>query len=137
MAKQADTKAADLKELAGAILQDAGKLLGQQVDLLRAEMGQELHKAAGAALSLTAGGGLVAAGGLLSSLMLPHLLHRATRLPLWCCYGLVGGGCAAAGLALVRQGRARLGDVRLLAQTTEAVKENLTWLKEQLHPGAT
>lgn len=127
----------DLANLARSIARDAGKLFSQHVDLLRAEMSQEMRRAAGAALSLAAGGGLAAVGGLFVNLMLAHLMQRTTRLPLWCCYGLVGGGCATAGMALLRQGQARLTDVRLLpTQTVAAVEENLTWLKEQLHPAA-
>ena len=80
---------ADLSDLVSGVVQDVGKLLGQQVDLLRGEVRREVLRAEGAALSVAIGGGPVAAGG----------------LPLWCCYG-AAGGCGFAGAALAREGRA-------------------------------
>jgi hypothetical protein len=129
---------ADLGDLVRGIVEDFGRLLGQQVDLLRGEVRREVHRAAGAALSVAVGGGLVAAGGLLSGLALAHLAHRATGLPLWCCYGAAAGACGAAGAALVYRGGERLTGVTLLPppQTTAALEENLTWLKEQVTPAA-
>jgi hypothetical protein len=58
------------------------------------------------------------------------------RLPLWICYGIVGGGVSAAGLALLLKGREQMGQVQLLPppETTNALKENATWLKETLMP---
>jgi hypothetical protein len=111
-------------------------LVAQQVDLLRSEVRQELGEAKAAAASMGAGVGLVAAGGLLSTLMLVHALHKATGLPLWACYGLVGGAAGAAGAGLLAAGRKGAEGVRLLPppRTARAVKENLTWLKEQVTP---
>ena len=124
----------DLAQLGVRIVQNAGKLVHQQIDLARAEIGQELRRAVHAAVLVAAGGALLAAGGLLSGLMLASLLQRVSGLPLWCCYGAVGGACGAAGAALVRSGRANLADVRLWPppQTAEAAKENLAWLGQQV-----
>jgi hypothetical protein len=125
----------DLADVVGAVVRESGKLIGQQVDLFRAEAEQELRRAAGAGATVVAGGGLAAAGLLMSGPMLAHLLHRATGLPLWCCYGVAGGALVATGATLVRAGGRGLAGVRLLPQTTETAGENLTWLKEQLTPG--
>lgn len=127
----------ELAALLGDIVRDSGKLLGQQLDLLGAELKQELRRATGGAVSVAAGGGLTAAGGLLSGMMLAHLLHRTTRLPLWGCYGVVGGALAAGGAALLGAGGARLAHLRLPALTVAAAEENLEWLKEQVSPAAT
>jgi hypothetical protein len=134
------TSAADdvaLGDLVSGIVHDFGTLLVRQAELLRGEVRKEIDRAEGAALSAAAGGGLVAAGGLLSGLALAHLLHGATGLPLWCCYGAAAGTCGAAGAALLRSRGKRLADVHLLPpQTTAALEENLTWLKEQVSPTA-
>ncbi len=128
----------DLPTLASRVVHEAGTLLSEQVDLLRAEVGQELRRAAGGAAAVAAGGGLAAAGGLLGGFMAVHLLHRATRLPLWCCYGVVAGALGTTAAALLRSGGQRLAGVQLLPppQTAAALGENLTWLKEQLTPAA-
>jgi hypothetical protein len=125
----------DLPALVGGIVRDTGTLMGQQVDLLRAEVTQEVRRAGGAAVSIAAGGGLAAAGGLLTGMMLAHVLQRTTRLPLWACYGAVGGGIGAAGALLLLQGRDKIANVQLVPpQTTEALKENVAWLKDQVTP---
>lgn len=124
----------DLAQLGARIAQNAGKLVHQQIDLARVEVGQELRRVADGAVSVAAGGALLAAGGLLSGMMLANLLERVSGLPLWCCYGAVGGACGTAGAALVRSGRVRLADVRLWPppQTADAAKENLAWLSQQV-----
>lgn len=124
----------DLPTLIGGIARDTGTLVQQQVDLLRADLVSEARRAGGAVLSMAAGGGLVAAGGLLSGMMLVHALHRATRLPLWVCYGLVGSGLGATGLTLLRDGREKIASVQLLPppETAAALKENVAWVKQQV-----
>jgi Putative Actinobacterial Holin-X, holin superfamily III len=121
----------DLTPLLSEIVSDSHKLISQQVKLLRLELLGELQKAKTPAFSLGAGLGLVAAGGLLSTQMLVHLLHRYTHLPLWACYGIVAGLLGAAGAKLIDWGRKKIGDLQLTypPQTAEALKENLRWLK--------
>jgi hypothetical protein len=138
MPDQADSlEKLDLSALLREILQDSGTLVGQHVELLRAEVMQEVRRAGGAAALMAAGGGLAMAGGLLSGIMLAHLIHRETKLPLWVCYGIVGGGVSAAALALLQEGRERLSQVQLLPppETTNALMEDAKWLKEKLTPG--
>ena len=127
----------NVSEIVGRIAEDAGKLIGQQVELLTTEVKDELRKAATAAGEMAAGGGLTALAGIMSGMMLAHLLHRATRLPLWCCYGTVAGTAGVAGAALLKAGGAALAHVELVPpQTTQAVKENLSWLKDRLTPAS-
>jgi hypothetical protein len=137
MARQHNEGQQDLITTVGELLRDSGRLVSQQIELLRSEVKQEVRRAAGGALSIAAGGGLAAVGGILSGMMLARLLHATTRLPLWSCYGLVAAGLGAAGAALVKKGQQELADLELLPQTTEAVQENATWLKERMSPAAT
>src|SRR5262249_19712770 len=102
--KAASADNLNLTDLVGRIPGDAGTLIGQQIELLTTEVRQELRQAAGAAGRMAAGGGLTAVAGLMSGLMLAHLLHKATGLPLWASYGAVAGGLGAAGAALLRSG---------------------------------
>jgi hypothetical protein len=123
----------DLGSVLGDVLREGERLLGQQVDLLKSELRQELGRAAGAALSLGAGTGLLTCGGVLGTLAVVHGLHRATRLPLWTCYGLVAGLSAAAGAGLLAIGRGQLAALAPgLPQSAATLRENLQWLKEQV-----
>jgi hypothetical protein len=117
--------------LATGIIEDAETLVRQQFDLLRQEVREEIQQAKAGAISLGAGAGLLALAGFLSGEMLVHLLHRSTRLPLWSCYGVVGGLAAAAGTRALNRGFIRVGKVGLLPHTTQALRQNVTWLKEQ------
>jgi hypothetical protein len=123
----------ELPRLVGETITDFEKLIGQHFDLLRGELQQELEKAGRAAVSLGAGAGATTLGGVLGAMMLVHLLHDATRLPLWVCYGAVGGLLGAAGSGLLWQGARAASDVRLIPrQTAEVVREELTGARPQL-----
>jgi hypothetical protein len=121
--------------LAKEILNEAELLVGQHARLLRAEVSAELRELARAAVPLGAGTGLCAAGGLLSTLMLVHALSRATRWPLWVCYGAVGALLGASGASLVRRGARHAARIRLCPppHSAAALEETLQWLKAQVH----
>jgi hypothetical protein len=69
--------------------------------------------------------------GLLSAHMLVHGLHRATRLPLWGCYGLIGGALGPVGIGLLDRAPRQARHIELVPQTAEALQENVAWLKQQ------
>src|SRR6476620_4304847 len=120
-------------ELVEGILGDARRLLGQQIELFKEEVREEVGRAAALAAEAGAGAGLASLGGVLAAHAAVHLLHRSTRLPLWGCYGLVGGLLGAAGAGLAASGLREAANLRLMPprQTVEALKENYSWLKEQ------
>lgn len=132
MARRKAKDGPDVTELLGAIAHDAGELIGQQVELLRAEVGRELGQLTRAATSMGVGAALAAAGGALGTLAVVHGLHRATRLPLWGCYGLVGGLLGGAGAYLLAEGRRAASGVDLLPESREALRENLAWVGERM-----
>jgi hypothetical protein len=127
LAKDIATKAAEAAE---TVAHDAERLAELHVDLLRSELRQAANEASPALASLGAGAGLAAAGGLLGSLALVHGLQRATRMPLWTCYGLVGGVLGAVGVGLMGSGGRRLSGVNLVPyETLAALREDLEWVK--------
>jgi hypothetical protein len=134
------TRTTDPKPELGDILRgladDAKVLLRQQAELFRAETGQELRRAGGAAASVAAGAGLAAAGGFLAGLAAARGLSRATGLPLGWGYALAAAGLGAAGARLLLVGRDGFAGLRPLPQTTTALGENLEWLTGQLPAGA-
>ncbi len=102
-----DKPSADLSGIVGGTIEDLEKLIGQHFDLLRSEMREELGKVKTAAASLGAGAGAATLAGVFGAVMLVHLLHDTTRLPLWACYGAVGGLFGAAGAGLLGRGGGR------------------------------
>ena len=127
MAKDIASKVVDRIE---PIAQDAERLVELHVDLLRSELRQSAAEAAPALASLGAGAGLAAVGGLLGSLAVVHGLQRATRMPLWTCYSLVGGVLGAVGAGLLGSGGRRLSGVSLVPyETLATLQEDLEWVK--------
>jgi hypothetical protein len=123
----------DLANLVGSIARDTERLLGQHVDLLRSEFREGLHGAPAALASIGAGGGLLVAGGALGTLMLVHGLHKSTRIPLWGCYGLIGGALAAVGYGLLVAGTRRASAIHVVPrETIAALREDIEWLKDQV-----
>ena len=83
------------------LMHDVQTLLRQEVALAKHEIRVEFRNTIRAVMSLGLGIGIAAIGGWLLILMLVHLLHALTPLPLWVCYGIVGGLCAAGGIVLL------------------------------------
>lgn len=119
------------EELIDPIVQDAKRLVGLHGALLRSELHQAGGELSASLVLLGAGAGLAATGGVLGSLMLVHGLHRSVRLPLWGCYGLVGGVLGAVGVGLMGAGTRRLSQASLIPyETIAAIQEDVEWIKE-------
>jgi hypothetical protein len=124
-------KQPSITALVASIANDAAKLIEQQFVLLRQEVADEIHQARVAAIAMATGAGLAATGGFLILLMIVYGLNAWTELPLWSCYGLVGGLAAGMGGLVLYFGTKKAADIQLMPppQTAEAVKENVEWLK--------
>lgn len=124
--------AADLSSVAHDAIRDVEKLIGQHFDLLRSEILQEFDRGKTAAQAMAAGAGLAAGGGVLGTLAVVHGLHKFLGLPLWSCYGLVGGAMGVAGAKLLAAGREQAADIRLIPpRTARVLKEDVQWLEQQ------
>ena len=80
-----------LAQLLTSLVSDAKTLLCHELALATYEIREDLRKTKRAMLSLGMGIGAAALGRLLLILMLVHLLYGLAGLPLWACYGIVGG----------------------------------------------
>jgi hypothetical protein len=116
----------------GSIQHDLGRLAGQHAELFQRELRDGFGEATTAMTTLVAGAGLLAVGGVLGSFMLVHGLNRASRLPLWGCYGLVGGLLASAGIGFVGAGSRRIAHVDFTPrETIAAFQDDLQWIMHQ------
>jgi len=98
----------------GPLVHDAERILALHGRLLRSELRESTQQAVPALASVSVGAGLTVVAGLFGSLSLVHAAHRSTRLPLWGCYGLVGGALGMTGAALLALGAKRLAAVNLV-----------------------
>ena len=114
------------------IVNDAKDLLGQEVTMLKLEARDELRKAKSTAIALGIGIGIVAAGGMVLSVMLVQVLAVFTELPLWACYGIVGSSLVVLGGLWLAVGKSTTADPTIaLRPTVKTRKENGQWLTEQ------
>ncbi|HEV8711676.1 MAG TPA: phage holin family protein [Candidatus Binatia bacterium] len=120
-----------LAALIGGIINDARDLLLQEFTMAKLEIQDELRKTKTAVVSLGIGIGISAVGGLLLILMLVHLLHALTALPLWGCYGIVGGILLLSGLVVLYTGKKTAEEIEVVPETVETLKENVKWIRER------
>jgi hypothetical protein len=115
------------------LIRDIKTLIAQEIKLAKDEIRVELAKIKTAVLSVALGIGLATVGGLLFIAMAVHLLQAVSQLPLWACYGIVGGVLAGAAAILLLKAKANISAVHIAPQNTMAtMKENATWIKEQV-----
>jgi len=121
-----------LAVLLGGIVNDAKELLVQEVALTKLEVRDELRRAKSAAIPLGIAIGIVAAGGMLLSVMLVHVLAMFTEIPLWGCYGIVGSGLVVLGGVVLAVGKLPTEELDVASQpTVKTRKENAQWLTQQ------
>jgi hypothetical protein len=121
-----------LAQLLTGIVNDAKELLRQELALAKHEIREDLRKTKMAMLSLGIGIGVAAIGGLLLILMLVHLLNALAGLPLWACYGIVGGLLLIMGGVLFLIAKHTIARIDVVPpQTVETMKENVQWIKER------
>lgn len=120
-----------LASLVGGIINDARDLLLQEFTMAKLEVRDELRRSKEAAISFGVGIGVAAVGGILLILMLVHLLHMYTELPLWGCYGVVGGILVLLSLFFLYSGKRTTQEIDVIPpETVDTLKENAQWIKE-------
>jgi hypothetical protein len=128
-----DTAVAALK----AVIDDAQKLLQHQIDLLRAEVRADWLRAKRAAWIMAIGAGLLATGLPLLAFMLVYGVHwhwaptdaDPGSIPLWVCFGIVGGAFAGLGAILAGVAISKFKAFNPLPdQTAKSLEENVRWL---------
>lgn len=121
-----------MTSLIEGLFADLRALVVQELRLASHEVREELGKARSAGISLALGAGLSVLGGLLLILMIVHMLNAA-GLPLWASYGLVGLVLGGSGVALIMKAKTKAGDIHVVPiRTVQTMKENVSWIKEEV-----
>lgn len=120
-----------LADLMGSLLADARSLVRKEIELARAELGDELARARQAGIVIGAGAATAAVGALLLVIMLVQVLIAWGLAP-WLAYMIIGGALTAVGALALMAGLRRAQTVDPLPrETIETVREDVEWLKEQ------
>lgn len=125
-----------MASLVSGLISDAKALLQQELLLARHEIYEEISKTKKAMISLGTGIGITILGVILLSFMVVYLLGALTNLPLWSCYGIVGGACTIFGRVLLYTGGTKVAEIEVVPQqTVETLKENATWIEQRTISG--
>ena len=122
---QADSQPG-VASLVGGVLEDAQKLIRQELALARLEVAQAWDKAKTGAALLGTALAVFALCGVMIGFMLVKLLHQYL-LPNheWACFGIVGGLVGLLGGALIYYGLNQINQVHLsFQQTAETLRED-------------
>jgi hypothetical protein len=134
---QTEGSSPSMASLVTGIITDAERLVRQEVALARRELQTELEKIKTAVMSMALGAGVSLLGGLLLAFFLVYLLYWLTgqgepghSIPLFGCFGIIGGILAVTGGILLYFGATKVSNVSLVPpQTAETLKENVEWLQ--------
>ena len=92
---------------------DAKELLISELTLTKLEFQREFAKAKAAAVAVAIGVGFGFIGAISLVFMVVHLLATFTVVPLWGCFGIVGGSLALFGALMATSGKIKIKDVNL------------------------
>jgi len=116
--------------LVSGIVDDAQRLLNQQLKLFRSEIQHDMARTREAAVLLAIGLGVGFVGGIVLIFALAHLLNWwFPTLPLWACYGMIGLVVAVAGGCVAYTGKKQFDSFNPLPdESLQALQENVQWL---------
>lgn len=116
-------------ELVTGIIQDGQALVSQQFTLFKHEVRQDFRNLREAMVVLAVASGVLLVAAVLLGFMLVELVrYLAPSWPMWVCFALVGGACAALGGGFAALGREKLRTKNMLPEeSAKALTENLEW----------
>jgi len=136
--QSATAEPAAITGLIGGIISDLGDLIRQEIRFAKAEVKADFGKTKEAATALAIGVGAASVAGLLLLWMLVHLLHWLTTpeasrdpatLPLWACFGIVGGVIGVVAAVLVGGAITKFKSFNPLPdETAKSLEENVKWI---------
>lgn len=121
-----------LTQLVSGIIGDAQELMRQQLAMFRTELKEDVRRTKQTLVAMVAGLALVSVGATLLCFMAVYGLEAAFELPLWACFGIVGGVLAAGGGVAFYAAVKQFQEFNPLPdESAQALKENLQWIS---HP---
>lgn len=124
-----------VRDLVGGMLQDAETLLGQQLEMFRAEIRADLEKTARATCLFGVGVGVCLVGVILLGFTSVYLLNELAGLSLAASFGIVTAVTLAIGAGLL------VWAIQLFRSFNPLPEESVTALEENVecltHPGKT
>ena len=122
--------------MVGGIVEDAQKLVRQEIALAQHEVAQAWDKGKTAAALLASALVVVNVGGVLLGIMLAQLLSQLLPNHEWACFGIVGGLVTLFGGALIYYGLQRINEVHVsLPQTAEPLREDVQTVSDAVSGG--
>jgi len=128
MATNVQTDQPTIGELASGIIDDAQRLIREEMRLVRQDVKEDLKRFADTGVNLgiaSVVGGLAA---VMLCFMLVHLINYLSNnaVPLWGCYAIVGGVLAVVALVLFYRGAEQASDLNLVPERAIAALEEPT-----------
>ena len=120
---------ASLPDLVGELVGQIGDLFRQEVELAKIEAKQEAKRAATGAGLFGAAGAVGLTALIIASMAIAWLLDQGLNRAL--SFGIVAAAWLIAAFLLLRAGKAKLDAVRPLPETTQSLKEDAQWIKNQ------
>jgi hypothetical protein len=118
--------------LLGGIADDVQRLLRQEVQLAKQELKREWKKTKSAAVSFAVGTVALGLAVVILLFMAVYLLAYCTPVPMWGCYGIVGGVLAVGAIGLLVFSKQKADQIQVLPQTFATLKENAQWIQNQV-----
>jgi hypothetical protein len=125
---QSPSQQPSVTALVGGIISDVQDLIRQQAALIGKEIKDDVNKSIGAAISLAAGAGITAMGGLLLCITLALVLDvYVPELHWWGGFAIVGGVLTVVGLVLLYAAVKKFENIKAMPESVQAIKETVTW----------
>ena len=115
--------------LISGIFIDAAQLFAHELELAKIELREDIRSAKTFIGFFLVGLAIAAIGLFMVLMMLAYLMDATTIVPLWGCFGIIGGIALLIGAAFLIWGINRKPDIDLFPQRAAgAVKEDIQWI---------
>jgi len=119
--------------LVSGIVIDTAQLFAHELELAKLELQEDIRNTKVFIGFLLFGLAIASMGFLMILMLFAYLINATTIIPLWGCFGIVGGITLLIGAAFLVWGINRKPDIDLIPQrAAEAVKEDIEWISSSI-----